>query len=261
MPRSVADADYSGYTRDPAEVDLPVPTPGGPPIGPLDEPADQPPAPSATPDDDPLVELVDRRVRTLGCYFHEGWRCARPGTLVRSSVADRLARAAAALPEGFGLAVFDAWRPLDLQAELFDAAYGDDRLPPGFIAEPITDPARPPAHLTGGAVDLTLTWGSTPLALGTTFDDFTDDAHALAQEDLPGTVRDLRRLLTHTLRGQGFIVLDMEWWHFEWGTRRWAAIRGRPCRYGPADPAGTVQRTRSARHADRDRRRPGSEPR
>ena len=85
----------------------------------------------------------------------------------------------------------------------------------------------------------TLTWRGAPLALGTGCDDFSPAAHALAEESRPGPVRDLRRLLTAAMRSEGFIVLDLEWWHFEWGTRRWAAIRGESTRYGPADPTTT----------------------
>lgn len=236
MHRSIAEVDYAGYTHDPDVVGLTGPSTIPPPVGELDEPIDAPQAPPPGPDDEPLVPLEHRRIRTLGCYFHEGWTEAAPGTFARSGVADRLGRVADRLPDGFGLAIFDAWRPLALQAELFDAAYGDDRLPPGFIAEPVEDPTRPPAHLTGGAVDLTLTWRGAPLALGTGFDDFTPEAHSAAFEDRPGIVRTLRRSLVASMRSAGFIVLDVEWWHFEFGTRRWAAIRGRPCRYGPAQP-------------------------
>ncbi len=239
MFRSVADVDYSGFTVDPVDLGVVLGPSAGPPIGELVEPVDQPLAPPPSPDDDPLVPLEVRGVRTLGCYFHAGWTHARPVTLARSGVVDRLGRVNGSLPDGFGLAVFDAWRPLDLQAELHAAAYGDDRLPPGFIAEPDPDPTRPPAHLTGGAVDLTLTWRGAPLALGTGFDDFTPAAHALAEESRPGPVRDLRRLLTAAMRSQGFVVLDLEWWHFEWGTRRWAAVRGGSVHYGAAQPATT----------------------
>ncbi len=235
----MADVDYSGFTVEPAEVHPTIDPAACPPVGELVEPAEQPLAPPLAPGDEPLVPIELRGVRTLGCYFHAGWDHARPATLARSGVVERLHRVTTSLPDGFGLAVFDAWRPLELQAELHAAAYGDDRLPPGFIAEPVAEPSRPPAHLTGGAVDLTLTWRGAPLALGTGFDDFSPAAHALAEESRPGPVRDLRRLLTAAMRSEGFIVLDLEWWHFEWGTRRWAAIRGESTRYGPADPTTT----------------------
>jgi D-alanyl-D-alanine dipeptidase len=39
------------------------------------------------------------------------------------------------------------------------------------------------------------------------------------------------------MASKGFVVFDGEWWHFEYGTRRWAAITGGTPRFGPAGPA------------------------
>ena len=50
-------------------------------------------------------------------------------------------------------------------------------------------------------------------------------------------LRELRRLLYRTMHDAGFVVLHCEWWHFEFGTRRWAAIRSERPRYGPAVPS------------------------
>jgi D-alanyl-D-alanine dipeptidase len=188
------------------------------------------------PDPEPLVPLAHRRIRVLSNYWHAGWAHAVPTTWLRAEAMERLGHAANALPDRLGLAVFDAWRPLSLQAELYDAAYAEPGLPEGYVAEPIPDPATPPPHLTGGTVDLTLTLDGTPLALGTGFDDFTDRAAAASLEAEPGPSRELRRLLYRTMRGAGFVVLHCEWWHFEFGTRRWAAITGNEPRYGPAQP-------------------------
>ena len=192
--------------------------------------------PVTSPSSEPLVPLQHRRIRLLSNYWHAGWDNALPATWLRADALDRLAFAADRLPERLGLAVFDAWRPLALQAELYDAAYHEPGLPPGFVAEPIADPATPPPHLTGGTVDLTLTLDGTPLALGTGFDDFTAAALTESLETVPGAARELRRLLYRSLRSVGFVVLHCEWWHFEFGTRRWAALTGNNPIYGPAHP-------------------------
>lgn len=185
-----------------------------------------------------LVPIVHRRIRTLSNYWHAGWSRARPTTLMRSGAFDRLAGVADALPDRFGLAVFDAWRPLDLQAELFDAAYADHTLPPGFVSDPNPDPMTPPPHLTGGTVDVTLTVDGIALAPASGFDDFTDGAHADALESRSAPEasidRDVRRMLYWHMRAAGFVVLQQEWWHFEYGTRRWAAITEHAPLYGPA---------------------------
>jgi D-alanyl-D-alanine dipeptidase len=241
--RPFADVRYDAYSLDPggagADPASWVPdsswVPEQPQLPTLTEPDALPPVERpAAGDDELLVPVEDRRIRVLAPYWHEGWESAVPGAWLRAEAARRLSVAADALPDGFGLAVFDAWRPLALQAELYDAVYADDRVPPGFVSEPEPDPRFPPPHLTGGTVDLTLTWRSVPLSLGTAFDDFTDDARTDRFEASPGPVRDLRRLLVHTMAGAGFVVLDLEWWHFEFGTPRWAALRGVEPRYGPA---------------------------
>ncbi len=114
--------------------------------------------------------------------------------------------------------------------------------------DPDPDPRRPPPHLTGATVDLTLSFAGTPLALGTGFDDFTARAHADALEDEPGVERDLRRLLLHAMHAAGFVVLDCEWWHFEHGTRYWAAITGHEPVHGPASPLAPADAATSSDH-------------
>ena len=47
--------------------------------------------------------------------------------------------------------------------------------------------------------------------------------------------RDLRRWLYWSMTEAGFVVLNCEWWHFEYGTRRWGAIRGNDPLFGPAE--------------------------
>ena len=205
-------------------------------LSPLPSLIDPAPQEVSEPSSEPLVPLAHRRIRVLSNYWHAGWHAALPSTWFRAEAMERLAHVADQLPERLGLAVFDAWRPLPLQAELFHAAYDEPGLPPGYVADPNPHPATPPPHLTGGTVDLTLTLDGLPLALGTGFDDFTAAAGTAALEHVPGVDRELRRLLYGSMRSAGFVVLHCEWWHFEFGTRRWAAITGSLPRYGPAAP-------------------------
>lgn len=189
------------------------------------------------PRDEPLVPVAHRRIRLLCNYWHAGWDHARPDTMLRSGVVQRLVQAVESLPPRWGFAIFDAWRPLSLQTELYESAYSDPDLPPGFLAAPSTDPATPPPHLTGGAVDLTLTLDGVALALGSGFDDTSQAAEAAHLESRPGPARDGRRLLYWTMADAGFIVFDGEWWHFEHGTTRWAGVTGGVSVYGPASPS------------------------
>jgi len=227
---------FAQWTRSVAPADLDIPArsiPISPAIGTLTDPDG---AVVARDSDEPLVIPCHPRLSMIPAYSRAGWTAAHPTVLVRSSVADRLYAVAEDLPSPWGLHIYDAWRPVELQAELFDAAYANPDLPPGFLAPPSTDPRTPPPHLTGGSVDLTLSWRGIPLSLGTPFDAFWDSAHTAALEDLDDVNRNARRWLVALMRSAGFIVLHCEWWHFEFGTRRWAAITGHDAMYGATMP-------------------------
>jgi D-alanyl-D-alanine dipeptidase len=186
---------------------------------------------------EPLAQFPEAGIDVLHSYLTAGWRHAVDRQWLRAGALARLQQAAAALPPGFGIAVFDAWRPLALQQELFETI--STEMGPGgqdAVAPPSAAPQAPAPHLTGGAVDLTLTWQGAPLALGTAFDEFTELARTRAFDHVADPVRGLRRLLYHTLRQQDFVVLAEEWWHFEFGTRLWSALADQPAQYGPTAP-------------------------
>ena len=190
--------------------------------------------------DEPLVRVEHPGVQTLPAYHQTGWPGAMPELVLRAGVAAQLVAAAATLPPGFGLVLLDGWRSLILQTELYTAAYQVPGLAPGYVAVPSDDPATPPPHLTGGAVDVTLTWRGHPLALGTQFDEFVADARTNAFEGRPGKIQTLRRLLHQAMLGAGFVGLELEWWHFEIGTAHWAAVTGEVAWYGPVRDGGPV---------------------
>jgi zinc D-Ala-D-Ala dipeptidase len=202
--------------------------------------------------DEPLVEVGTGSISALGSYRRGGWQHGVPRQWVRQGVGRRLGRVSASLPRGYGLAVFDAWRPLELQQELFNAGPHEFRNGAAAVAPPSDDALRPPPHLTGGAIDLTLTRHGEPLMLGTGFDEFTGNTPTLAFEQRPGAIRDLRRLLYHSMHGHGFVVLHEEWWHFEYGTRLWSALTNHPVAYGATHPDQRLRRpTRNADEAER----------
>ena len=242
-------SEFDWATADPQATVTAMPTYATAPIrGLLDADADDAEPLPAVPDpaagaDEPLVLVEHPRIRCLNVYQRHGFPAAVGGCYVRESVAVRLGEVADYLPEPFGLAIFDAWRDPALQGFLYDRVYGDDPavpgLPPGFVAQPSSDPFQPSPHSTGGTVDLTLSWNGTPLALGTDFDEFSELAYTGAFESSAGEVaaripRDLRRMLVSAMHTRGFVVLAREWWHFEYGTRLWSAVMGWPARYPQA---------------------------
>jgi D-alanyl-D-alanine dipeptidase len=182
------------------------------------------------------VEDLHPKIDVVPHYALGGWANAIDDCWLRSGVATRLCAAADALAEPFGLVVYDGWRQRVLQEELYLTALADPSIPPGLFAEPSRDDERPAPHESGGAVDLALTVNGVAVAPGTDFDDTTPQAFAAALEDAPGPDRDARRLLYWVMRDAGFVVYEGEWWHFEYGTRRWAAIVNRSPIYGATRP-------------------------
>lgn len=204
------------------------------------------------PRDEPLV-----RVRDIGGRIHDdpkyhewGIAGAFPQNWVREGVAERLRRAADALPDGRSLVVWDGFRDFETQKALFDqycteliALHPDwpadmvESAAATYVTPPSLHPAAPPPHKTGGAVDLTLGDGDgRPLDLGTGFDAFVPEAHAQALETEPSEARDLRRLLFWTMHGQGFTAYVEEWWHFDAGDQFWGLVTGRAAHYAGAEP-------------------------
>lgn len=227
--------DYAWASHDPHTAGV-VPgewQEGLSPIPPAEEIEVLPDAPVTAERD--LVPVEHPRVRIMSAYFHEGWPHAHLGAWLRPGARQRLESAVSALPDGFGFAVWDAWRDPRLQATLHDTVYQDTTLAPGFVAYPDPDPRFCPPHATGGTVDLTLSLRHVPLSLGTSFDAFVPQAAAAALEpDGPSLVRDLRRLLAAVMTQAGFVGHPQEWWHWEYGTRYWAAVTGQRPLFGHA---------------------------
>jgi len=187
---------------------------------------------------------------------------------LRSGVIRRLLQAQELLRReqpAWRLAIFDAWRPLTVQAFMVEHSIAstcrERGLDPalagaardGVVAEvgrfwapPNPDPGAPPPHSTGAAVDLTLATGAgEPLEMGSAIDaigavsepdHFLHEAARctdLRQQDICRRWHARRTLLRRVMEQAGFAQHPNEWWHFSWGDQLWAWRRGRStARYG-----------------------------
>ena len=183
---------------------------------------------------------------------------------LRSGVVERLLQAEQALRHSqfqCRLAIFDAWRPLAVQGFMVRHAVVEECARAGvdpnqpsparerviievgrFWAPPSDDPATPPPHSTGAAVDLTLADGSgTPLAMGGEIDaigpvsepEFYAEAALADPRGDAALWHGRRQLLARVMAGAGFVQHPNEWWHFSWGDQLWAWRRGEgQARYG-----------------------------
>ena len=142
---------------------------------------------------------------------------------VRQSVYRALLNANRNLPEHFALVVIDGYRTLEAQTNMYNLAYKDSELAPGFVADPNSATIVPP-HRTGGAVDVTLGYKDHPLSLGTSPGSYRSESNLSALEEIDSLNLDnqLRRLLYWTMIEVGFVGIKEEWWHFSIGDQEWA---------------------------------------
>lgn len=133
-----------------------------------------------------------------------------PGTsaMVRASVAQRLAVAQKYLKaKGYGLKIWDAYRPAATQRQLWNATHNRS-----FVADPAGGIGS--MHTRGVAVDATLVDSSgKEVAMPTDFDNFTPAAMIIYPGADP-VVRSNLKLLQKAMAHAGFYGLRTEWWHF-----------------------------------------------
>jgi D-alanyl-D-alanine dipeptidase len=112
-------------------------------------------------------------------------------------------------PQGLGLKIFDAYRPVRATLAMVDwteRVHRPDLLKDGYIASRSR-------HNLGLAVDLTLIDLATgqELAMGTPFDTFSAAAHTANASGLEAVNR---QKLKAAMEAEGFLNYDQEWWHY-----------------------------------------------
>lgn len=193
---------------------------------------------------EPLVELPAELLRwqphpyvALGAPYGEGCDPFR----LRHGVVQRLLQAQAQLqaehPQ-LQLLIFDAFRPLAVQHFMVEYTRGLPGVSEAEVqalwAAPSRDPATPPPHSTGAAVDLTLASRTgEPLAMGGEIDAVGDIAkplhfEAAAAGTLEAQFHLHRCWLAQAMASAGFARHPGEWWHFSWGDQLWAWSSGEP---------------------------------
>jgi D-alanyl-D-alanine dipeptidase len=148
--------------------------------------------------------------------------------LARREVASRLAKAQAFLRRyQYGLKIWDAYRPVAVQAKLWQASHNS-----AYVADPETGAGS--LHSWGIAVDATLVDSRhRDVQMPTDFDDFTPAAmwrYMGPSFEIGGHVRLLQYAMLHA----GFWGSCNEWWHYT--IAHWQ-------RYLPPEKAKSAERT------------------
>lgn len=153
---------------------------------------------------------------------------------VQEKVNEQLIIAAKHLPSGYKFKIYDCWRPLSLQKELYNlykkeiilanpGLFGNelDEYIKKFVSYPCIDP--PPVHTTGSAIDLTIiNADGKELNMGTNFDDLTEKA--FTNYFINKEVQRNRNLLLEIMSYGEFVNLPSEWWHFSYGSQHWGEV-------------------------------------
>ncbi len=116
--------------------------------------------------------------------------------------------------QGFGLLIYDGYRPWSVTKLFWDRSNDHDRQ---FLA----DPEKGSSHNRGCAVDLSMYSLETgkPVEMPSDFDEMNEKSHVTyaggAEES-----RRLRDLLQETMKQNHFLGIQNEWWHFNHRTHQ-----------------------------------------
>ena len=197
------------------------------------------------------ASLYPEKILARSWYFGEGLAGSIPDIWLRSGTYERLLTAAESLPEGLRLVIWDGWRSYELQRVLFNTLL--QRITASGIPEPeahkqasifVAIPSKSPesvsGHLTGGSIDLTIADKQGHyLPMGGNFDETQEHSYTDYYEHTDSNIiaRENRRLLVRTMESAGFVNNPNEWWHYDFGNRRWAEMTGAPYAfYGYTEP-------------------------
>ncbi len=180
---------------------------------------------------DPSIRL-DIRYATTNNFLHRPvYRQAR--AFLQRPAAEALARVNASLKsKGYGLLVFDGYRPWSVTKIFWDMASEEERKI-GFVA----NPQKGSRHNRACAVDLSLydlRTGS-EVAMPGGYDEFSERAfpkYAGGSEKARAT----RDLLREAMEAEGFTVYESEWWHFDYRNWREYPILNVPFEALPEQP-------------------------
>ncbi|MBD0334642.1 MAG: M15 family metallopeptidase [Cyanobacteria bacterium Co-bin13] len=233
---------------------------------------------------EPLVPLPPDQFDLASPHFYQSLGAPyadKSPFYLRQGVLAALIQAQAALTvecPGWRIRVFDAFRPVAVQQFMVDYTFHELTQIQGldeadlpndqrqvlmeqvyqFWAPPSLDPAMPPPHSTGAAVDVTLVdpHGS-EIDMGSPIDEISarsfPDHFAGSDDPSEQQWHCNRSLLNQVMTAAGFRRHPQEWWHFSLGDQLWAWLRsqenghpGEIARYGRAPETPTASPEKSA---------------
>ncbi|KKU49908.1 MAG: D-alanyl-D-alanine dipeptidase [Parcubacteria group bacterium GW2011_GWB1_49_7] len=188
---------------------------------------------------EPLVEI--RETERISLLKEHRYLDAR----LRKSAQELLYAVADNLPPGYKLLIVTAYRPIWMQKELYARRQKQLARKHFFLmifqypkwrrlVNRYTSPPGGSSHQYGGAVDVTvLDERGNRLDMGTALTDFGVKVHT-ENNLITDEQRRNRKVLYDAMTKAGFANYPLEWWHYSYGDRMWAAYSGKEeCFYGP----------------------------
>ena len=171
---------------------------------------------------DPTIRL-DLRYATANNFTGRVLYNQARGFLARPA-AEALVRAHhRAAIDGFGLTIFDAYRPWRVTKRLWDAT------PPGPKRNYVANPKKGSKHNRGCAADLTMhdLASGELVAMPSGYDEFSERAHRDYRGGPAIAIANTQRLQTF-MEAEGFRGISNEWWHFDYNGWEQFPIRNIP---------------------------------
>jgi zinc D-Ala-D-Ala dipeptidase len=177
---------------------------------------------------DPTIRLDVRYATTNNLTGRAVYAEAR--AFLQRPAAEALVRAHRALAaRGFGLLVFDGYRPWRVTKLFWDVTPPDKR-------EFVADPKQGSKHNRGCAVDLSMFDRQTgrEVVMPSVYDEMSPRAYPTYAEG-PAEARERRDVLRAAMEREGFTVEPNEWWHFNY--KDWKAYPILDIPFGAIGPA------------------------
>ncbi len=163
---------------------------------------------------------------------------------IRTGVLDLLIKASDNLPDEYKILVSTAFRPYEMQKRMWRK-----RLLKMALLHPIkmilnnkdwkkeagryTAPPGGSSHQCGAALDVTLLYKNSEIDMGSTQNDMGLKVHTFSKE-VSDAQKANRGLLYKIMTETGFANYPLEWWHYSYGDRMWAAYTEKSeAFYGP----------------------------
>lgn len=166
---------------------------------------------------------------------------------IRKTVYEMMQKAQARLPENYFFMIYEAYRPLARQIELWNMAMdhvkkeypdaGEQKwrdMAETFVADPYNGIGS--GHQACCAIDVSLCDADgNEYDMGTYCQEISPMS-VTASADISEEAKKNRKILMDALEAEGLVNYPSEWWHFSYGDHQWAYLIGKTeAYYGPID--------------------------